>query len=602
MERFDFNYAPYDQLSAPERLILQSSVDIVYFGDGDVIIEPQQAIAHLYVVIKGLVRETAPDGEVMALYREKDSFDARALMEGVSHSGFSVAEQALLYRLPRAAVLEIMESNPRFGAYFYAGVAEKLAKLSADGHEQETANLFTATVRDAYRGNTVWLDSDCTVWQAADSMKRHKSKSALIRDERRTGLFTESAFRDILLAGGSADDPARQWSTFDLIGVDMDDFVFNALLHMTRHHIQRVVVSENGAPVGTLEQIDVLAYFSNHSHLVARRLEVAASIDDLADIAAQMTESVRVLHKSGVRAPQLAELMQVLNSALFEKAWRIIAPQHIYEQSCLIVMGSEGRGEQILKTDQDNGLILSEKLDEAQVAPYAQAFSQALAQLGYPPCPGGIMAGNAQWCKSAEGYCRMLDSWLTSPTPDAMMNLAIFCDAKAVAGDAALLQHVKQHLRDTMGRDSAMLITFARAVELFDGHNVSFFAQLVGRDTPRHMDIKKMGIFPVVHGARALCLDARIDETNTFERLQALQRKRMLDAGLAQDTAEALGYLMDLRMKAGIAALNDGETQNPNALDPAALSTLERDLLKDALQVVKRFKGKVRRHFHLGGH
>lgn len=602
MERFDFSHAPYDQLDAPARMALQKAVDIVFFDDGEVIIRAQQAIEHLYVVIKGLVAEQAGDGEVLALYRQGDSFEARALMEGSAPNDFVVQEQALLYRLPRAAVLEVMESSPGFGAYFYAGVAEKLAKLSARRSEYEMESLFTATVQDAYRHNTLWLDGDCTLAQAAAAMKTHKSKSALIRHEGKVGLLTESAFRDMLMAGARGEDALYPWATFTLIGVELEDFLFNALLQMTQHQIQRVIVRDKGETVGTLEQMDVLAYFSNHSHLLAQRLEVAGSIDELAEIAGQMNDAIRILHSNGARAPQLAQLMQALNSNLFAKAWQLLAPAALYENSCLIVMGSEGRGEQILKTDQDNGLILSDGADEALAREVAEAFTATLSRFGYPPCKGGVMVSNAQWRQSLQGYRQMLGAWCRTPTPEAMMNLAIFLDAKAVAGDAALLASLKQYLRESMGKDSALLITFARAIELFDSHSRGFFAQLLSRDDNRKMDLKKMGIFPIVHGARALALEAKIGDTNTFERLQSLMRSGVLDKTLANDTAEALSYLMDLRLKAGLASLHDPQAERPNQVDITALSTLERDLLKDALHVVKRFKSRVRQHFHLGGH
>ena len=109
----------------------------------------------------------------------------------------------------------------------------------------------------------------------------------------------------------------------------------------------------------------------------------------------------------------------------------------------------------------------------------------------------------------------------------------------------------------------------------------------------------------MVHGVRSLSLQARLEETNTFERLQALINLNVIDERLGKDTAEALSYLMDMRLKTGLQAQaltgTNLETDMHNELDTKALSTLERDLLKDALQVVKRFKNMVRHHFHLGG-
>ena len=601
MDRFDFNYPPYHYLNRIEQDILQKAVNIAFFHDDEVIIQAQQPIEHLYVVIKGLIKEVGPDGEVIALYRPRDTFEARALVEGYSQHRFVVEEEALVYTLPKAAVQEIMESNARFGAYFYASVAEKLASLSGASNDNEFESLFTATVADAYRQKTTWLDGQTSVLAAAQAMKERKTKSVLIRDHERVGLFTESAFRDIVIAQANIHAPMSQWSTFELITIDIDDFVFNALLCMTQFNIQRVVVTENGQPIGALEQIDVLAYFSNHTHLVAQRLDRANSIDELVDLAGQMTHSIQILRNNGVRAPQLAQLMEVLNSSLFEKAWRILAPPELYANTCLIVMGSEGRGEQILKTDQDNGLIFGEGVDPALAAETAEQFSATLARLGYPPCPGNIMVNNPYWRKSLPEFKKMVAGWCNSPTPEAMMNLAIFMDAKAVAGNLGLLDEVKRYLQKIISDDAGMLMTFARAVELFDYHSKGFFAQLLNRDSAEKMDIKKMGIFPVVHGIRALSLQARIGETNTFDRIHKLVQLQVIDEGLGKDTAEALSYLMDLRLKAGFAALNSSTPEAPNQVDTQSLSTLERDLLKDALQVVKRFKNQIRHHFHLTG-
>lgn len=135
--------------------------------------------------------------------------------------------------------------------------------------------------------------------------------------------------------------------------------MFSALLKMMNHRIQRVVVTANSDPIGVLEQIDILAFLSNHSHLIAEKLEVATNLDALTQVASQMNHTISALYANGMQAKQLAQLMQVLNSRLFEKAWQMIAPVNLVANTCLVVMGSEGRGEQVLKTDQDNALILS---------------------------------------------------------------------------------------------------------------------------------------------------------------------------------------------------------------------------------------------------
>lgn len=599
MDTFDFSHAPYRYLNSSEQIALQKSTNIVFFNDGETVIQTEQAIDHLYVVIKGLVQEMGTDGEILTLYHPNDTFDARALMEGSSAHRFVVAEQALLYAIPKETVAQLIQSNHRFGAYCYTRIADKLAQLSHRHNESEFESLFTAKIRDAYHADkTLWLDSDTSYFQAAQALKANKTKSALVRHNGQIGVFTESAFRDMVIAGMTPQDSILSSTVFQLIDSDVDDFVFNALLRMMHHRIQRVVVTEKGEPIGTLEQIDVLAYFSNHSHLVAQKLERAQTIDDLVSIAGQMTHSIELLRSNGVRAPQLAQLMQVLNTSLFEKAWRLIASPHLYEHSCLIVMGSEGRGEQILKTDQDNALILHPDADENEAQIAAEQFSATLSQLGYPPCTGHIMVNNPMWRKNVHDFKQMALNWIRSVTPDNMMYLAIFCDAKAVAGDVTLLAQVKAHLQQYLSHDVGMLMAFARAVDMFDDHRSGFFTQLLKRNQQEKLDIKKIGQFPIVHGVRALALELRLEENNTFERIQKLVQHHILNEDFAKDLSEALSYLMDLRLQTNLALLRQG-CGTPNQLDYGKLTSLERELLKDALKVVKQFKNIVRYHFHI---
>lgn len=597
---YALNFSPFHYLSESQQQYLKNNSNIAFFHDGAVVLQANDSVEYLYVVIKGLVRENTPDGEVVALYQPNDSFDARMLIEGKADHLFVVEEQALLYLIPRQIVQEMIVANPRFGAYCYSNLADKFQDFSEHNHGELT-NLFTAKVADVYHKNTAWLNGDETAFNAAKVMKERKTKSLLIRHNHQIGILTESIFRDMLLQHQAADTPIHQLATFSLITVDSDDFLFSALLEMVRHRVQRVVVCQNGNVVGTLEQIDVLAYVSNHSHLIAQRLETAHNLDELEDLSLQMTETVRLLRKSGVRAPQLAQLMQVLNTQLFEKIWRFIAPAYIYEQSCLLVMGSEGRGEQVLKTDQDNALILNlDNENDVQLAEQAtEQFSQALSRLGYPPCAGNIMVTNPYWRKNVDEFKHTIRKWCMKPTPENMMYLAIFIDAKVVAGDERLFHEVKQYLNKFLNNDAGMLMTFARATEQFEQEHSGFFAKLLHKQ-PQSLDIKKMGQFPIVHGIRSLSLEAHIEETNTFTRIKKLIALGVLEPELGRDVSEALSYLMDLRFKANLAIADKLSSQAPNQLDIKSLSTLERDLLKDALSVVKRFKSMIHNHFRLG--
>ncbi|MBN3004336.1 cyclic nucleotide-binding/CBS domain-containing protein [Chromobacterium alkanivorans] len=599
MQRFDFSHAPFDALSPDERLRLEACADILFYADEQTVLAPDAAVTAMYVVIKGVVREMAGD-EIVALYRAQDGFDARAMAAGQTSHRFIVQEEALLYSLPRAEVLALTESNPRFGAYFYASVSEKLGRLAQRAGQRELQTLLAATVRDVGGRQPVFVDGDASLRDAAAAMKAHKSKSVLLRDNGRLGILTTTDFRDIVLNGVSSDAPAAAHCQYELLTIDIDDFLFNALLLMTRRNLRRLVVTERGEPVSMLAQVDVLSYFSNHSHLIAQRLERAATLDELTEVAEQIPRLVRILSGHGVKALQLGRLVQSLNARLFARAWRLIAPPELVANSCLLVLGSEGRGEQILKTDQDNALLLRDGAAWPQLEASCQAFSAALARFGYPPCPGDIMLSHPDWRFSGAELRDRLHNWVHRPDGQALMRLAIFVDAEAVCGDAALLEDAQSYLRATLRDDAGFFSRFARAIEQFDTP-LGLFSHLQTRDRDGRaaLDLKKGGIFPLVHGIRALALEYGVSDNNSQQRLQALAAQGRLERSLAEDVGEALSYLMQLRLEQGLERLGAGKPAD-NLLEPEKLSSLERDLLKDALAVVKRFKAQLRHHYRLG--
>ena len=181
----------------------------------------------------------------------------------------------------------------------------------------------------------------------------------------------------------------REVATFDTWSVSVDDELFDAMLLMLRHRIHRVLVREGEAVVGILGQLELMAFVASHSHLISLQAAEAADLTELRAAARQIESLVRVLHQDGVRVEVIAGLVSELNRQVFARLWELIAPPDLRENSCLIVMGSEGRGEQIIQTDQDNALLLRDGFAADGVEAVTEAFSAALAEFGYPPVRAG---------------------------------------------------------------------------------------------------------------------------------------------------------------------------------------------------------------------
>ena len=599
---FNFSASPFDALAPAEQHLVRDNVDIAYFRESETILEPGIEPTHLFVVIKGHVSQFDGD-EVISTYGPDDCFDGRSLMAGRASSRFVAAEEVVAYALARRAVNELISSNATFGALLFSDLSNKLSALAERHSQREMQSLTMANVEQAFLRPAHVVDGGTSIVGIATLMQEQRTSSVLVRDAERLGIFTNTGLQRAIVDGRPLDAlPVRDLATFDLVTIAPDEPLFDALAMMIKHQVHRLVVADGERIVGLLEQLDLLSFLSNHSYLITVQIVQAQDLDTLKAAAQQVTRLVTLMYRGGTRVSQIGKLVQALNAKLFERAWQLIAPPKLVADSCLFVMGSEGRGEQLLKTDQDNGLIVRDDHASADyVAELCARFSAALRDFGYPDCPGGIMVSNPAWRRSASEFATVVRSWLLRPDPEGLMALAIFIDAHAVAGDAALLAGVRGEVDRLVATDDALLGRFAAAIDSFPESGGSAWWNkllLIGEQDKQTLDLKKAGIFPIVHGVRSLALRQHVDATGTVTRLDALVAAGRLPADLATDLADGLHFLMGLRLKAGLEELDTGRPVS-GGVQLDRLSSLERDLLKDALAVVKRFKTLVRHQFHL---
>lgn len=464
--------------------------------------------------------------------------------------------------------------------------------------QRETLSLVTARVRDAYVRKPFYVDGGQDIVSVCRAMAQQQTTSALVRDGARLGMFTTTDLRDALLRDEApASLAVREVARFDLVEVAPDAELFEALWLMVRHRVHRLLVRDGETVLGVLGQLDLVSFVAHHSHIVALQIDDAASVAELEAAAQRIDAMVLLLHDGGIKIERIARLVGALNHRLFARLWQLVAPAELIANSCLLVMGSEGRGEQILKTDQDNALLLRDGFEASGVAAVAEQFNAALARFGYPPCPGDIMLTNPLWRRPLSAFKEALNGWIYGADPQGVMNLAIFVDAIVVAGDGALLDEARAHLGRIMVDNQAFLGRFAQAADQFAeaGH---WWSRLANWRTEPTIDLKKIGTFPIVHGARALALQYRIDARSTGQRLQALAEQRHLSESVARDLTDALHFLMRLKLEQQLLARQAGGPVD-NQLVPSTLGALERDMLDQSLAIVGRFRQHLRQHFRL---
>src|SRR3954471_1644065 len=602
MQGFDALNPPFDRLAQPEIEELKASLDIGYFRPGEAIVQEGRPSEFLHVIIKGAVEDRAGDMP-QAVLGPKDSFDSRAVVHGAAGENFVAAEETLCHLIPQPVVQNLIRRNPAFAAFFYSEVSRKLDAFAGQQRSEGFETVLRARVRDARYGAAVFIDGAMTIEDAGRRMRDSDINALFVRDGERVGVVTGmNLSKAVVLRRLPLDTPIRDISHFDVSAVGSDDFIFEALLLMTRHSRRRLAIKSDGAYVGFLEDIDILGLFAGNSQLIPGRIDRARSLDDLSVAAGDIQAQVERLHQQGVKVEAIAEITSDLNARLFVKLFEMVAPPSIRDNGCLMIMGSEGRGEQTVRTDQDNGILLAGPVPETDLATFREAFSGALDGFGFPPCPGDVMVRNPVWSQPVDGLIRQLRVWVLERSPDAAMNLGIFFDAVSVAGRADLLGQAKAALVESMRGEQALLARFAYLTETFDTPALGVLSTLmasvgVGSD---EIDIKKAGTFPIVHGMRPLAPDKGIRAHTTAGGIDALVEAGSLEPYFGRELVSALRVFMEFRLRSQLQAVRRGTMEGESLVRLKEITTADRDILRDALRIVRQFREIIRSRYHLG--
>ena len=604
-DSFKMGNLPFSLLTESEQSFLRSNLDIGYYQSGEVIIKAGEQSEGVYVVFRGRVAESEPldeDDEMLHVfmhYENEDYFGGWSAMHGSAIHNFTAEEETICHIFSTEILLELIDSNPGFADYFQQNLAAKSEIVAQQGEGQDMAEFMLATIEEAVVRDPLIVNEGTTIKESTQLMRETKSDSVLVRRGGRIGMVTGTDILNaVVLNGGSVDEDVATIATYRLITCKPDDFLFNALVIMTQQQIERVVVMEGDTLVGVVQLTDVLSYFSSHSHVIGLRLERASTIEDLREAASGLNNLIKALISTGVRIRFTMDLLAAMNKRIIAKLFDLVVPADMQPHVCLIVMGSEGRGEQIMKTDQDNALIFRNGLNWAEKRETMQRFSETLISFGFPPCPGNIMVSNPEWINSVDDWTQKLQDWSMSSDPEDQMRLAIAVDAKPVAGNVALFKVARNWFLRTMRNNDLFFSHFAKAAVEFDTP-LTFFGNLKERD---ELDIKKGGIFPIVHGVRTFALEQRILATNTFERLEALVEAGVMQESVSKDISEALGLFVNIRLRQQIRRAEqaeDGIDPTPNIIELQQLNKMDRELLRDALLVVKSFKKSLTSRFHL---
>jgi len=589
------NIHPFEVLKEKEMHMCIKHMDIAYYSKGTILISPLKIPDHFFIIIKGNVHEFKEE-ELIMNYSNEDSFDSNSLIYSETKSTFKVEEELICYELEKKTFLNLLENNEQFKNYFLNNLVNKLQVLKEKEFSSELSTFILDKVEDAIVHEPCIVNHDEKLLNAIEKSLQYKTSTIVVKRNNEYGIITDSLLKmKVLLKKRDLNIEVQEIAIFPLLYVCAEDYLFDALSLLIKKNIKRVgVLNSKKELVGILEQIDVLSHFANHTNVVDTKIKKANNLEELKLASHSLINIITTMQAKGVKVVHIANLIGQLNTKVYKKLYELIVPENLRKNACLIVMGSEGRNEQIIKTDQDNALVINDNSSSSQYKEYMQQITNSLIDFGYPPCEGNIMVSNPFWCKTVQDYKDETARWIQTPDLQNYMDLAIFFDSFAVAGDKKLLIDLKDDLFYKLHDKDVFMAYFAKSTLAFDTpRTVSSFMSKVN-----YIDIKKAGVFPIVQGIRSLCLRERIRETTTVKRIKILVERSILDKNMGNELLEAFDVLGTLRLKAQLKSFQCKKNIN-NEIDTHSLGKIQRDLLKDSLSIVNDFKKFISHSFQI---
>ena len=226
------------------------------------------------MVIKGEVKAYDSVGDIVRVYHAHESFDADALIEGRSGIEYRVTEDLICYELNQVSFMRAFDENRSFQEFYLMDIVERISHLSKIETSPNANEFMVARVEDAYLHKPCIVIQDCTLQEALIKSVEMKSSSILIERDGEYGIVTDSDIKVALSQGVlNLSQPIISMAKFPIITVEHDDFLFNVYLLLIKKSIKRVAVMRDSQIIGMLEQMDILSYFANHSHLVIVKIE-----------------------------------------------------------------------------------------------------------------------------------------------------------------------------------------------------------------------------------------------------------------------------------------------------------------------------------------
>ncbi len=471
--------------------------------------------------------------------------------------------------------------------------------------ELQTSLLFLNQPLRHVEGELLICESTLPVYRAAERMRDSGCSSLLVENASKeiVGIATDMALRERVVAGRmDYAAPVAEIMSAPLIFIKDSALIFEAVMLMEEKGVKHLIVKDDsGQVVKVVSNEDLLNVHRYSSTFLVDEIRKAVSIEEIAAGTERLPRIIKSLVDSGAHARNITRITSMISEAVLLRCIEF-AIDDLGEPPALfafISLGSEGRREQTLATDQDNALIYEDVAEsrEEEVKKYFLRFSEKvctwLDQAGYDFCKGEVMAMNPQWCQPLAVWKDYFSRWITEAKPKDLLEVSIFFDFRCTYGEKLLVGSLRRHISRQVANRDAFFYQLAQNALLFR-LPVDFFGNIsteAGGEHPNTFNIKHV-IALIVGYARLYAINFALDESNTLERLDSLKTKSFIGKELHDDITEAYNYLMQIRFRHQVVMLDRGQDPD-NHISPDELNYMEKSALKKIFSQVGHLQNKL---------
>lgn len=600
-------HAPFVQMDAAAIDYFLSNVSQQYFAPDEKLFDAQSGVpTHLLYVRQGAVtglRGLAEHDGGAFEHEVGDLFPIGAALAGrpVTVSYRSTTDTFVLM-LPVVHMHALAKQSMAFAQFLttrtakYLELSRKalLADFSASNMLQQS---LERPLRDVIKNLPISCAPQTTLREVLEIMSKKRIGSMLVISElgEPVGILTRSnIISRITLPQISLDRPISDVMIQPVHTLNADHSAQDAAMLMSRYGVRHLPVTQDGVAIGIVSEHDLFEIQKQSLRNVSSSIRAAQDIDALKISAKDIRKLARNLMGQGLQAQQLTELISHLNDILTERILEIKANEHNIELStlCWVSLGSEGRGEQTIATDQDNAFILPNGLDgekREKVRTFAHEVNLALDACGYPLCRGGIMAGEAACCLTLDEWKSQFSRWIEHGSPEDLLNASIYFDFRALYGDTRLADELRSVI--VKAAQSTPRFFKQMAVNALTRQVPLNWRGAIDTDADGMIDLKLQAAAIVVDVARIYALANGIEVTNTCKRLAAIGSLLKIADNEYEACVSGFNFLQMLRLRVQIK--DEIQTATPNRVKLTDLNDIDRRILRETFRIIRQLQQRM---------